>query len=100
MTAAARDRIVFVACLLAGAGLWLGMAQATGRREAWDTPLYGTLALPAAYALLAGLGYVASRAAWRWPLLLFGGQLLAALVRDGGRASLLPLGLAALAFLA
>jgi hypothetical protein len=100
LTAATRDRVVFVACLLAGAALWLGVAQASGRREAWDSPLYGTLALPAAYALLALFGYLASRAAWRWPLLLFGGQLVAALAKGGAAGSLLPLGVAALAFLA
>ncbi len=100
MTTATRDRVVFVACLVAGAGAWLAVGLASGRREAWDSPLYGTVALPAAYALLALFGYVASRAAWRWPVLLFGGQALAELVRVGARASLLPLGVAAFALLA
>ena len=100
MTAVTRDRLVFAASLAAGAGLWLGVSLRAGLREAWDSPLYGTLALPAAYALLAAFGYVASRAAWRWPLLLFGGQLVAALARQGARGSLLPLGVAALALLA
>ena len=100
MTAVTRDRVVFVASLGLGAAAWLGIALATGQREPWDSPLYGTVVLPAAYALLALFGYVASRAAWRWPLLLFGGQLVTQLLRVGPRASLLPLGLAAFAFLA
>jgi hypothetical protein len=100
LTAATRDRLVFVVSLLTGAGLWIGVGLWAGTREAWDSPRYGTVALPAAYALLALLGYVASRAAWRWPLLLFGGQLVAALARGGARGSLLPLGVAALVFLA
>ena len=92
MTAATRDRVVFVLALVAGAGTWLVVGAVAGRREAWDSALYGTAALPVSYALLGGLGYVASRAAWRWPLLVFGGQLGAMLAKNGIGGSLLPLG--------
>jgi hypothetical protein len=100
VTAATRDRVGFVASLATGAVLWLGTSVLAGRREAWDAPLYGAAALPAAYALLALFGYLASRAAWRWPLLLFGGELVAMLARDGAAGSLLPLGAILFALLA
>jgi len=62
VTAATRDRLVFLTCLCAGAGLV-------------DVP-YPAAALGLAYALLLCVGFIASRAAWRWPLLLFGGAFL------------------------
>jgi hypothetical protein len=92
VTAATRDRLVFAFALCAGAVTWLAVGAFAERKEAWDSSLYGTAALPVSYALLAGLGYVASRAAWRWPLLVFGGQLAAMLARNGVGGSLLPLG--------
>jgi len=91
---------VFALALTTGVASWLLVGAAAGRREAWDSSLYGAVGLPVAYALLAVFGYVASRAAWRWPLLVFGGQLLAMLARNGAPGSLLPLGAALFAFLA
>jgi predicted ferric reductase len=100
LTGATRDRILFALALVTGVATWLVVGAAGGQREAWDSSLYALVGLPVVYALLAVFGYVGSRAAWRWPMLVFGGQLLAMLAKDGAPGSLLPLGALLLTFLA
>jgi len=87
VTAATRDRLVFLLCLVVGAALvlaltrisdvWVGKLESPWRDQVMAP--YRAAALSAAYLLLLALGFVASRAAWRWPLLLFVGAFLASL---------------------
>jgi hypothetical protein len=92
VTTAARDRAVFLAAIAAGILGW----SSAGGREAWDLPTYGTTVLPLSCLLLLLFGYYGSRGAWRWPVLLFGGQLAAMVawraLRGEGAGSLAPLG--------
>jgi hypothetical protein len=81
--------VVFVAL---GAALWSVTASLGGRREAWDSPLYGRLVLPALVVLPGIAGYLVPRQPKRWSYLLCGGQALAAFVADPA-ADLLPMGL-------
>jgi hypothetical protein len=92
ISAAARDRAIFAACLLVGVAGWAW----AGGREAWDSPWYGTVVLPLTYLALFGFGFLGSRGAWRWPALAFGAQLATLLLlralRGEGPGSLAPLG--------
>ena len=92
VTAPARDRALLVLALAFGMIGWWGTSMLSDRREAWDAPLYGQLTLPLTCLVLGLFGYFGSRAAWRWPLLVFGAQLATMIARNGGVGTLLPLG--------
>jgi hypothetical protein len=83
----------------ARAALWLLVAALGGRAEAWDSPLYFTVAVPLAVAVAALFGALAPQRAWRWGGWLMAGQATA-LLFSAGPGSLLPLGLALFAVLA
>lgn len=72
--------------------LWTITASLGQRREAWDSPLYGTLVLPALIVLPGIAGNFFPQQPKRWSYLLCGGQALAAFVANP-TANLLPLGL-------
>ena len=91
MTAAARDRALFLAALAVGAGTWFGVALGSGQREAWDAPVFTTVGLPVAYAACLGLGFIGSRQAWRWPVLVFGALAASAVLGSRGGLTLWPL---------
>jgi hypothetical protein len=92
LTAATRDRVLLLAAIALGVAGWWGTAALVDRREAWDAPEYFQIALPLTGILLALFGYLGSRAAWRWPLLVFGAQLATMTARNGEVGSLFPLG--------
>ena len=85
-------RTAFLAAAVAGAGGWAAISVATGRREAWDSEAYFGLFLPALAILIAWLGFLSPRGAWRWAFVPFGAQAVVAFIQNptGG---LLPLGL-------
>ena len=83
----------------AGALLWLLTASIAGRREAWDAPLYWTVAYPVGLAIAALLGYTHPERPWRWGLILMLTQAVT-LVITTGAGSMLPLGLVLFGFLA
>jgi hypothetical protein len=88
----ASDKHAWAIAISGGAVLWLAATVFGGRGEAWDSPLYWTVAYPFSLALSAGLGYAFPRRPWRWPLAVMFSQavVLAALAASFG---LLPLGL-------
>jgi len=81
-----------------GAWSWFHVCAVSGRREAWDSEIYWTLALPVVAATAFLLGLSAPRRAWRWGALLFAGQALAAFLRDPA-GNLMPMGLVLFAVL-
>jgi hypothetical protein len=85
--------------LIAGASLWIATTVASGRREAWDSSLYWTIAYPAAILVAAALGYLAPDRPWRWALMLMWAQALTLAVSSAS-FGLLPLGLILFAVLA
>lgn len=87
-------RLIVLSCVYValGAALWTVTASLGHRREAWDSPLYGRLVLPALIVLPGIAGYFFPRQPQRWSYLLCGGQALAAFAADP-TASLLPMGL-------
>ena len=86
------ERTAFLVAAVAGAVGWAAISVTTGRREAWDSEAYFGLFLPGIAILIAWLGFLAPRAAWRWAFVPFGAQAIVAFVQNptGG---LLPLGL-------
>lgn len=91
MNAAGRDRVLFALALATGAAAWFGVAWMSGRREAWDAPLFTSLGLPLAYGACLGLGFFGSRQAWRWPMLVFGALSASAILGAPGGLTLWPL---------
>jgi hypothetical protein len=75
-----------------GAGLWLAVMLISGRREAWDSPMYWMAAYPAGIAVAGILGYLAPQQPWRWSLVLMSAEAVTMAVAASS-FGLLPLGL-------
>ena len=75
-----------------GAGTWLYVAQVGNRREAWDSEVYFTLAIPLIGLTAAVISFFVPSRYWRWAMFPFGGQALAGVLQNP-TGSLLPLGL-------
>jgi hypothetical protein len=86
------SRWASAAAALIGAVSWLAIAQATNRREAWDSEIYFVYALPGLWIFCAVLGAAAPTAAWRWGFVVFLAQA-AVMIAQTPEGSLLPLGL-------
>jgi hypothetical protein len=69
------------AAIIGGALLWLITAEISGRREAWDAPLYWVVAYPLSMILAGGLAYCVPDKPWRWGLAV---MLAQAVVLIGG----------------
>lgn len=83
--------IATIAAVL-GAGAWVACDAATGRREAWDSPLYFAAVMPL-LALASGiLGFTAPGRAAVIALAMAAGQF-AALFAMNGLGSLFPIGI-------
>jgi hypothetical protein len=82
----------YAVAAIGGAALWLATAALSGRREAWDSSLYWSVAYPLAIAGAGALGYLAPERPWRWgaTLMLVQAVTLAVTASSFG---LLPLGL-------
>src|SRR4051812_24139276 len=76
-----------------GMALWFAVSLSAGKREAWDTSAYWTLAYPVAVAVCGVLGFMFPQRPWRWPAVLFLAQFAAMVLRSGELGSLWPLGL-------
>jgi peptidoglycan/LPS O-acetylase OafA/YrhL len=81
----------WLAALVGGAALWLITTAVSGRREAWDSSLYWTVAYPLAIAWAGGLGYWAPEKPWRWGLAVMLAQALVLTIASAD-FGLLPLG--------
>jgi hypothetical protein len=89
-----------IAALVAGASLWLVTAALSGRREAWDSPLYWSVTYPVCIALAALFAYLAPEKPARWAFAVMLVQPIAMIFGSGGDFGLLPLGLILFAILA
>jgi hypothetical protein len=67
--------------VIAGVGLWIWAAQASGTLEAWDGPFYFSRVVPALAVIAAGCGFLAPRSAWLWPALMYGAQFVVMVAR-------------------
>ena len=84
----ASDKHAWTIAICGGALLWLGATMFGGRGEAWDSPLYWTVAYPLSLGLAAVLGYLFPRKPWRCPLAVMFSQAVVA--RRGIRRSTGP----------
>jgi hypothetical protein len=75
-----------------GFGGWVEVSNISGRREAWDSPIYFSIFFPLLLLLSAILGYLAPDRPWRWGMCMAAGQALIIFALNPG-GSLLPLGL-------
>jgi len=81
----------YLVSAIGGAILWIATSTISGRNEAWDSPLYFSVAYPLAIALAGVLGYLFPHGAWRWGLTI---MLVQAVVMVTAKSfGLLPLGL-------
>lgn len=79
-----------VVCLLVS---WV-----SGRREAWDSPLYFTVGIPLMCVVAGVVAYWAPQRVWRWVLAMAVGQSLAMAIA-GSSLTLWPLALIAMSVL-
>lgn len=89
----------YVVAAASGVVLWLATSAVSGRREAWDSSLYWTIAYPVGIAVAGTLGYLAPTRPWRWALTLMLAQAVT-LAFAAASFGLLPLGLIMFAVLA
>ncbi|BBP00126.1 hypothetical protein [Sulfuriferula nivalis] len=87
------DFTAYVIAVGIGMCLWFAATASGGKREAWDTPDYWSLAYPGAIIACGVLGYFFNHRPWRWPVALFVGQFIAMTIRNGELGNLWPLGL-------
>ena len=80
---------------IAGLATCLFITVTSGRKEAWDSPEYFTIGIPAMCLVIFALAYFFPQRAWRWALSMAIGQSVA-MVLGGGSASLWPLAIIAM----
>ena len=72
-----RRAAMLASLFLLGLGLWVGIVMTSGRREAWDSPRYFTIALPLCVAAAGVAGFVIPGSAWAVGAALVAPQALA-----------------------
>jgi hypothetical protein len=85
----------WAAAALSGFVVCIGIAAATGRREAWDSSVYFSLGIPLMCLAIFAIAYAFPGRAWRWTLSMAAGQS-AAMLMAGNSLSLWPLSLVAM----
>ena len=90
--------LIAVTC---GSGLWIWAADASGKVEAWDGPLYFSCVVPALGIVAGCCGFFVLRHAWRWPLLIYAAQFVVMVARaEGPIGPLAPVGFIMMAVIA
>jgi len=84
-------RGVIVAAVVTGVVLEIGFHLLTGRREAWDSPQFWVIGLPAAAVISAVVGYSSRSNDWIWTALIVPSQVTTMMVSHGEIGGLWPL---------
>jgi len=84
-------RGVIVTAALTGVALEIGIHTLSGRREAWDSPEFWVIGLPAALLISAVVGYRSRTNDWIWTALIVPSQVVTMMVRSGEVGGLWPL---------
>lgn len=92
------DAIPFAASISGGFLVCLVVSMVTGRKEAWDSPVYFSVGIPVMCVLMFAIGYGFPGRAWRWTLSMAVGQTVA-MLSAGNSLSLWPLSLVAMTVL-
>ncbi len=86
-----REHLLYLAAAVCGALIWIFIALASGRKEAWDSGLYFSIGIPAVCLVSMAFAFVEPNCSWRWGILPLVGQFVWMLV-SAGPGNLLPLG--------
>ena len=84
-------RGVVILAVITGVVMELGIQAASGRREAWDSPLYWTVGMPMAGAIAFALGMLARSRDWLLAFLIVPTQVTTMMVKSGEIGGLWPL---------
>lgn len=93
-----RDHWLYLVATLCGAAIWIFVALASGRGEAWDSGLYFSVGIPAVCLVSMALAFFEPERSWRWGVLPVVGQFVWMLLSQGP-GNLLPLGIVVFAVL-
>lgn len=93
-----KDAILAIVAAAAGIAGWILAMKLGHRREAWDSPLYWSVAMPMMWVTTAVLAWIGPRRAWRWAVIPFAAQFTW-MIATQGAGGLWPLGLALFAIL-
>ncbi len=86
-----KDYWLYLVAAVCGATVWILVALASGRREAWDSGLYFSVGIPVVCLISLVFGFLEPSRSWRWGVAPFMGQFVWMLVANGP-GNLLPLG--------
>lgn len=89
------NALPYAISFIAGLAICLLITATSGRKEAWDAPLYFTIGIPVMCLVIFAISYKYPQRAWRWALSMAIGQSVA-MVLGGGSASLWPLAIIAM----
>ena len=93
-----RDYWLYLVAAACGAAIWIFVALASGRKEAWDSGLYFSVGIPAVCLVSTAFAFFEPNRSWRWGVLPLVGQFVWMLFSPGP-GNLLPLGVIAFAVL-
>lgn len=86
-----RKHWLYLLSAVCGAVIWILIAQASGRREAWDSGLFFSVGMPAVCLVSMAFAFFEPNHSWQWGVLPMIGQFVWMLVSQGP-GNLLPLG--------
>jgi hypothetical protein len=87
-----KDSWCYIIAAMSGILVWVVVSSMSGRREAWDSPAYFQVGIPAVCLLSSILGYLSPDRAWRWGVVPMIAQQ-AWMLATQGVGNLLPLGI-------
>jgi hypothetical protein len=86
-----REHWLYLVSAVCCAAIWILIALASGRKEAWDSDLYFSVGIPDVCLVAMAFAFVEPNRSWRWGLLPLIGQFVWMLLSQGP-GNLLPLG--------
>jgi hypothetical protein len=86
-----KDAWLYAVAIIIGALAWAAVSALSGRREAWDSTMYFSVAVPVVCVTSAILGFIEPPKPSRWGIAPLIGQFAWVLVTQGP-GNLLPLG--------
>lgn len=89
------ERLTYAISAVSGFVVCLAVCVISGKKEAWDSPLYFTVGLPVMMAISFFISYRFHLKPWRWVLAMAFGQSLA-LCLSGNSWNLWPLSIIAM----
>jgi hypothetical protein len=86
-----KEHWLYLGAAVCGAAIWILIALASGRKEAWDSGLYFSVGIPAICLVSMAFAFFEPNRSWKWGVLPLVGQLVWMLLSQGP-GNLLPLG--------